>query len=67
MKLIIRSFQCSVVISAMNHTKGLTPFPSFWAITTQYIHRYTHSQIRSDIPRRNILTDRNQQEKGLAQ
>ena len=38
----IRQIESRLNLISTSHPKGLTPFPSFWAIITQHIHRYTH-------------------------
>ena len=47
MELIVHLFRFSAAFSAVNHTKGLTLFPSLRVITLYHIHRYTHSPYRS--------------------
>ncbi|MDD8018804.1 MAG: hypothetical protein PHP42_10565, partial [Bacteroidota bacterium] len=56
MKFIIWSFRISAALRAANHTKGLTLFPSFRAITPQHIHRYTDSPLRKKVYAIGIVT-----------
>ncbi|MDD8018083.1 MAG: ice-binding family protein [Bacteroidota bacterium] len=56
MKFIIWSFRISAALGAANHTKGLTLFQSFRAITLQHIHRYTDSPLRKKVYAIGIVT-----------
>jgi hypothetical protein len=63
----LRQIEPSLKRIATNRPKGLILFQSFWAITTQHIHRYTHSPFRRDIPMRKTFTDEYLHGKELAQ